>query len=250
MKHRAAIIVFIALCAQAMNCVKSENPGAPNSIGTSANASCNECHSYPGSILCKTDTFVDAKGIVSTKCSACHGGSIKLDSSFDTASQTFVFHDAMFTTHGKNYPVTDSTHTDGKLTLNFGQCTFCHSYPPNTGDHQRHVIDQGKLCFECHFATIQRDTGYDSSVSPAVMFFDQHMQTVPGGLELPVPDPVHHIDNTVEVAFRKKYQRPLLPDSMFNYNPFDKSCSNIACHSGVANGGASVERTLWKDPNQ
>jgi predicted CxxxxCH...CXXCH cytochrome family protein len=82
------------------------------------------------------------------------------------------------------------------------------------------------------------------------MYFSEHMKAVPGGIELPVPQRAHHIDNTVEVAFRKKYQHPLLPDSMFKYNPFDRSCSNIACHSGVANGGASVERSLWKDPNQ
>lgn len=250
MKNRADGIVLIVLCALGISCVKSENPDVPKSIGTPAAASCNECHPYPGSILCKTDSVVDTSGIAFTKCSACHAGSIKLDSSFDTVSQAFMYHDAMLARGAKTYPVTDSTHTDGNLTLNFGQCTFCHSYPPNTGDHQRHVVGQGKSCFECHFATIQRDTGYDSSVSPPAMFFDQYMRTVPGGVELPVPDRAHHIDNAVEVAFRKKYQRPLLPDSMFNYNPFDKSCSNIACHSGVANGGASVERSLWKDPNQ
>jgi predicted CxxxxCH...CXXCH cytochrome family protein len=247
MRNRIAVIVIVAGCTLWICCAKSENPVTPESIGTSASASCDECHAYPGSILCKTDTAVDSRGMVFTKCSACHAGSITIDSSFSAASNGSLYHDQMFSANGKNYPHTDSTHADGKKTLKFIQCTFCHSFPPNTGGHKTHVIDQGKSCFECHFATMRHDTGYDSSVSPADMFFTQYMQTVPGGFELPVPDQAHHIDNVVEVSFRKKYQRPAVPDSMFAFTPFDKSCSNIACHSGIANGGASVERTLWRE---
>ncbi len=248
MKRQTAGIAVIALCIVLASCLKSENPDVPKSIG--ASASCNECHPYPGSSLCKTDTVVDAGGMASTKCSACHAGSIKLDSSYDPVSMTFVYHDAMFDAHGVRYPLTDSTHTDGSKTLNFNQCTYCHSFPPNTTGHKIHVTDRGKSCFECHFATIKSDTGYDSSTVPPAMYFTQRMKNAPGGVSLPWPDQSRHIDNSVEVVFMRKYQRPAPPDSMFNYNRFDRSCSNIACHSGTANGGASVERTLWQDPNQ
>jgi hypothetical protein len=241
-------IVLALWCMALFNCVKTEIPDKPAFAGKTGAAACIECHSYPGSVLCRTDSLViDHK--VSTQCYACHLGSIKLDSSFDTSSNAFRYHDAMLPVKNRNFPITDSLHTDHNLTLKFAQCTFCHSYPPNSGKHIWHVTDQGKNCYECHFSTVLSDKNTDTAGTGlnTLVNFVQRFRVVPGGKSLPIPNYLHHLDHSVTVSFRKKNQVPPVPDSLFHFNSFDKSCTNIACHKGVAQGGESVERSLWKE---
>jgi hypothetical protein len=224
-------------------CVGTEKPANPQAVGRSvAMAACDECHPYPGSPLCKTDTLVIGH-TASTQCYACHLWATKLDSSYDTASAAYVFHDAMSVQTGTMRPIPGPLHADGSVSLNFAQCTFCHTYPPSTGAHMRHVEVEAKQCYECHFATAVSDTQSDTLTGE--MYFLPRMHAVPGGGERPLLDPQHHIKNSIEVSFRKKYQRPQPAAGSYIYNRFDKSCSNIECHAGVANGGASKERTLW-----
>jgi hypothetical protein len=235
--------VLVGAAMLFIGCVGTEKPVGPiASAGTAA--SCDECHSYPGSNLCRTDSVIIA-GNSYTQCYACHWGSTVLDSSYDTASKASVFHDVMFQGSGRNFPKTNSHHTDGKVNLNYAQCASCHSYPPASGAHKSHVVNKGKQCYECHFATALADTQYD--LSAGAMYFSPRMQAVPGGDERPLLNTLHHLDNSVEISFRKRYQLPAVSEKSFQYNRFGKSCSNIECHRGVSNGGASVERTLWKD---
>jgi hypothetical protein len=229
-------------------CVGTDKQEYPQTIKSLvAAASCNECHSYPGSPLCRTDTLSLGNGVY-TQCYACHLGSTEIDSSYDSALNSYVFHDIMLSSNGISYPRTGPRHTQGIVNLNFAQCTFCHSYPPATGLHKWHVINEGKQCYECHFATAMSDTQADTRTGE--MYFSQRMSPVPGGGELPQLYPQRHIDNSVEISFRKKYQRPQPSEDSYLYNRFDKSCSNTLCHLGTANGGASVERTIWKDTLQ
>jgi hypothetical protein len=233
-------------CALVIGCVNSEVPITPQPVKTSGAAHCNECHSYPGSPLCSSDTLViDNQGF--TQCFSCHLGAIKIDSSFDTASKSFVYHDAMLNSIGKNYPLTDSMHPGKSLDLGYSQCTRCHGYPPSTGLHAVHVTTNSESCFECHFSTIVRDSDTATIDQGGVgLFYSQQTRIVPGGVELPRVIDQFHIDNSVEISFRRKYQRPLVPDSMYRYSSFDKSCVNILCHSGVANNGASIALTYWR----
>jgi predicted CxxxxCH...CXXCH cytochrome family protein len=231
-----------------MGCVGTEKPANPQAVsGTVATAACDECHSYPGSALCKTDTLLLGHTAY-TQCYACHLWSTALDSSYDTAAATYVFHDAVSVQNGKVRPSPGPLHADGSVSLNFAQCAFCHAYQPGTGAHKRHVVKEGKQCYECHFATAISDTQFDTLTGE--MYFYPRMHTVPGGGVRPLLDRRHHINNSIEVSFRKKYQRPGPPADFFIYNRFDKSCSNVECHSGTENGGASFERTIWKDTLQ
>jgi predicted CxxxxCH...CXXCH cytochrome family protein len=239
------VIIYAFSVTGCVGTEKQENPQAVKSVV--ATASCNECHSYPGSQFCRTDTLRLGSGVY-TQCYACHVGSIEIDSTYDSAFKSYVFHDVMFANNKQLYPRTGPRHTQGFVNLNFAQCTFCHSYPPATGLHKRHVFTEGKQCYECHFATAVSDTQADSVTGE--MYFSPRMRTVPGGGELPQLDQKRHIDNSIEVSFRKKYQNPQPAKNSFLYNRSDKNCSNILCHSGTTSGGASVERTIWKDTLQ
>jgi len=230
----------------AASCINTDMPDKPPLAAMNSAASCDECHHYPGSILCKSDTVVTGRG-KATQCSACHWGSLVMDSSFDTASGAYVFHDAMFAANGRTLPKTGPSHANSVLTLNYAQCTFCHSYPPKSGRHYSHVVVQGKKCFECHFKTVACDTITDTL---GHRFFSQRFQAVPGGAMLPIALASAHINNRRDVFFRKNFETPEIKLAVFEYNSFDHSCSNIHCHTGIENGGASIERTIWKDTTQ
>lgn len=234
-------IVFVVFIA----CIQTNTPDQkPSHNGLTTAAACNECHTYPGSILCKSDTLT-LNGTPATQCIACHKNSIVLDSSFDTAADAFVFYDKMFISGGKSVQKTGPHHADNSLSLDFTQCTQCHSYPSNSGLHKRHVIDEGKECIDCHFLTVQHDLNDDGTNR----YYSQRTQTVPGGKQLPIPVNLYHINNHVNVTFEKNYEIPKI-DSLFRYNTFDNSCSNIECHNGLESGGAPVERSIWKEVNQ
>lgn len=227
-------------------CVTTENPPAMSGVDSTSYAACNECHHYPGSILCKTDTVI-AGGTAATQCYACHFGSVQLDSVFDSAANAFTYHDHMIHVNGRLYPATGATHANGALNLNFTQCTGCHDYPPASGLHQYHVAIQGNQCYECHFASVESDTDTTNNM----LILDEREQAVPGGALLPIPILQRHIDNQVEVSFRKNYQIPYPHhDTLYHWDPATNSCSNIYCHSGIEKGGASVELSSWKAGGQ
>jgi hypothetical protein len=225
-------------------CIGTDRP-ADNVVPIKAQeASCDECHAFPGTKLCKTDS-VGIAGLNYTECYRCHSGAIRVDSSFDAAGNAFIYHDAMQQTAIGRLPRTDSLHTDVDLTLNFTQCSACHSFPPSEGLHSFHVGSEGKKCFECHFQTIESDTEVFADGTVWETFFVQKMQRVFGGNELPRVKKIRHINRALDIAFRKKFQDPAMPDSMFRWNPADKSCSNIECHTGPPDG-ASIVRTWWR----
>jgi hypothetical protein len=158
-------------------------------------------------------------------------------------------HDVMSGENGRQFPVTDSLHGSRPVDPVFGQCTFCHGYPPQTGSHVRHVNVEGKKCYECHSASvactevIQADPG----TGDLLTFLIQREHATPlDSVLIPFMKRETHIDHSVEVSFRKKSQIPRVPDSVFVWDKARASCSNIECHSGAAFGGASAEYSLWK----
>jgi hypothetical protein len=239
--------LFIAAICVFLGCVGTEKPSVPLSAGTTAEASCNECHSFPGSLVCKTDS-VYASGKSFSECFTCHLGAISFAGTYDTTTGGMVFHDVMVERNGLTFPSTDSMHGNRAVDPVFAQCTFCHGYPPQTGSHYRHVVVEGRKCFECHFASVASDTiRQQGSGADSLIFFMQREHATPlDSLYVPFMKRDSHIDHSTEVSFRKKFQVPRVPDSMFVWNKADASCSNIQCHSGAANGGASMEHTQWR----
>jgi predicted CxxxxCH...CXXCH cytochrome family protein len=213
---------------------------------------CDKCHTYPGSILCKTDT-VQVHGIQATQCFKCHNDAVNVDSSWDEASKTFVYHDKMISNNGSFIQSTGPQHANGKKTMNFSQCTQCHSFPPSSGKHSVHVIDNGKECLDCHFGTVK----YDTAGEGTERYLRQLAIKVPGGASLPLLDSLHHINNKIDVIFEKNsdFERKaeitgndtIYPYPLFRFNPNDKSCSSIECHSGTEFGGAPIDRSIWEE---
>ncbi len=212
---------------------------------------CDKCHTYPGSILCKTDT-VQVHGIQATQCFKCHNDAVNVDSSWDDASNAFVYHDKMIDNNGSFIQSTGPQHANGMKSMNFAQCTQCHSFPPSSGKHAVHVIDNGKECLDCHFGTVKCDT----IITDIESYLQQSTIRVPGGSSLPLLDTLHHINNKVDVVFAKNgFERQpeingndtIYPYPLLRFNPKDKSCSSIECHSGTEFGGAPIDRSLWEE---
>lgn len=221
-------------------------PGAQNI------ARCDQCHTYPGSSLCKTDT-VDVQGVRATQCFKCHNGSVNIDSSWNASSNGFMYHDKMINNNEDFIQSTGPQHANGKRSLNFSQCTQCHSYPPSSGMHKVHVIDNNKKCLDCHFKTVK----YDTITTGNETYQHQLSFRAPGGEMLPILDTLYHLNKKIDVVFKKNndFERKAeisgndttYPYPLFRYNPLDKSCSSIECHSGTENGGASIEHSMWED---
>jgi predicted CxxxxCH...CXXCH cytochrome family protein len=232
-------ILAITCCILWLRCIGTENrPAGPPPSGITA-AACDECHDSPGSSFCRKDSII-AAGTYYSRCYLCHLGSIALDSSADAA--TVIYHDKMLARDGRRFPMTDSLHTNNALSTVYAQCNACHQYPPTDSSHTDHVTLYGKKCYECHFATIGTDTVPDP---PAGVIFLQREHAIPGGGSVPSVNGCAHISNFVEIGFRKKYEKPVTPDSVFIWNAGAKSCSNIECHSGPP-AGASRELAFWK----
>jgi hypothetical protein len=232
------VVVCVGGLCLTLNCVGNDNnPGSKAQA-----AACNECHSYPGSMLCKTDSVM-VSGTGHTRCSECHAGSIRVDS-VNTGGQQYSYFDSMITIDSRRFPHTDSLHANASVTLNYTQCTACHSFPPQSGGHAVHVGIQGKQCFECHFSTVQADTVVEGTGAARTMYFSQRMHTTFGGVEVPFVNHTNHINGSTEIAFRRKLQLPAVPANSFMYSRVDKSCSNIQCHEG-APLGASIELSKW-----
>ena len=242
-----AAILFVLLTIF-IGCVGSERDSAPQSTGLyTAQASCNECHAFPGSERCKTDTVWSPDGPRS-KCYSCHLGSIRYDSAYIRAENAYLYFDATLLRRANASPATDSLHGNGSITAIFARCTYCHDYPPQIGLHENHVLSEQRQCYECHFASVMSDTG--TSDQPGVGLipvFWQRNHPVPGGKNLPFMKSEKHMNGQIDVMFAKKYQSFPIVDSVFRWNPVDNSCSNIGCHSGTENGGASTKKCYWKD---
>ena len=224
----------------AAGCMTLQNPLAPQSVNSSSMANCDECHPFPGSRLCRTDSVVSPIG-AATECSACHSGSVQIDSMFTMATYTAIYHDLMLPGRDGPIPATGPSHADGSLTLDFTRCTTCHSYPPSSFGHQIHE-EQGVECYQCHFLSIECDT----ETTGGGLYFFQHYRKVVGGDSLPVPDSHNHINNIVDVSFKKNFQRPYEYEFLFGFDRTTGICTNIQCHSGAEWGGASIERTPWR----
>ena len=232
-----------------IGCVGSEKNSGLQSAGFhSVGASCNECHAFPGSERCRMDTVLLSSDGSHMQCYSCHLGAIRFDSSYVSAESSFLYFDATFLQGNKAFPVTDSLHGDGSITAIFAKCTYCHDYPPRIGRHVSHVTAKKKQCFECHFLSVMSDT--DKSSGNQAPLFLQRSHPVPGGGSLPSMNSASHINRQIDVAFRKKYESFPTIDSIFRWNPLDNSCSNIQCHSGKENGGAAIERNVWKEITQ
>lgn len=209
-----------------------------------ASAACNECHTYPGSSMCKLDT-VPVDGMAATQCFGCHKNSVLFDSTkLNGSSNSYVYYDKMFLQNGKCYPKTGPHHADHALSLEYSQCTACHSNPPNSGAHLRH-LEEGKQCAACHYKSVKSQLMVDQ-FEPSFSYLDQVHQRAPGGEMLPVPMADFHMNKRVDVAFMKNYALPAITTPLV-YNKFDNSCSNVECHSDdTANGGASIAKSYWK----
>ena len=229
-----AIIVILIKLTQ-FGCIKSfeeSESAAPRP------ASCNECHTVPGSNYCRSDTM-NVSGKTVTSCVLCHMGAVKLDSTvttvqIDTVDTTItVYHDLMLSFMGNFYTATDSLHTNDSVNVNFGQCNLCHGYPPNKDGHELHVIDKKKKCSDCHLFSIQHDTTYTPLEQKGL-----------GVESVFIPDPKKHLNGiSGDIAFKQKIQNAGNPgyDTLFIWDPTEISCSNIRCHPPW-----HPKKLLWK----
>lgn len=238
------LFVFFAGCINTTPTENDDDDDDDDNYKVTASAACNECHTYPGSNMCKLDTVV-VNGKSATQCFGCHKNSVIFDSSkLNDTSNSYVYYDKMFLQNGKSFPKTGPHHADHALSLEYSQCTACHSNPPNSGAHLRHM-EEGKQCVECHFQSVKSELIVDE-VNPAFNYTDQVHQRAPGGALLPVPIADFHMNKRVDVAFMRNYDSPKIA-TPFTYNKFDNSCSNIECHSDdIANGGALKAKSYWK----
>jgi predicted CxxxxCH...CXXCH cytochrome family protein len=244
---KRADAVLCAFLAAMLGCVGSEQNSKPQPTAiSSARASCNECHGFPGADRCKTDS-VWTGGAAHTQCYACHLGSIRYDSTYVSAESAYLYYDAQFLRGNNTFPLTDSLHGNGSKTTIFARCTYCHEYPPPKGQHEYHVLFEKKQCYECHFASVMSDTVKPGQMGNGVPLFWQRSHTVPGGGSLPFMKSEKHMNGRIDVVFKEKYLSVPIVDSVFRWNPADHSCSNVECHSGTENGGASTERAVWKE---
>ena len=232
--HRILSIIAISLILTTFNfgCIKSfeeSDSAAPRP------ASCDECHTVPGSNYCRTDTMT-VSGKTVTSCVLCHMGAIKSDSTVDTVeidtvdTIITVYHDLMIGFMGKFYTATGSLHTNDSVDINFGQCTKCHGYPPNKDGHEHHVIGKKKKCTDCHLFSIQCSTYIllDKTI------YVPKMQKGLGPDSLFIPDPSKHLNFiSGDIAFKQKEENANNPDydTSFIWDPKERSCSNMSgCH--------------------
>lgn len=255
--RRTLSIIAIVLILTAFNtgCIKSFEESESASPRP---ASCDECHTFPGSDYCRND-IITADGITgstqdgnsATSCVLCHRGAIKLDSSVttDTTSDTIpvtitVYHDLMLNSKGDLHIAMDSLHTDGKVDVNFGQCTKCHGYPPNKDGHNYHV-QLKKGCYDCHLFSIQCST---QVIGENKVYYPIKPKML-GGDSLPLPDPGKHLNGiSGDVAFKAKIQNLTEPgyDTLYLWDPTQRSCSNIQCHRPVPDI-QHVIKEIWKE---
>ena len=207
-------------------------------------ASCNECHPFAASTFCDT-AAITYKGKTMTRCSFCHLGSIQLDSTLNDSTNTQVYHDRMAPAEGGPLPVTGKLHANGRVNCEFGTCSICHAFPPNPyqGVHYNHVTLNGMQCFECHANSVRCSTDRHpdpSNPSDTVDTLIQIIRDGIGGLMIPVADSRAHLNNRVDVAFRKRAEDSINQGDTFDRNlylwdDFEKKSHNMgkgcSCHT-------------------
>ncbi len=115
-------------------------------------------------------------------------------------------------------------------------CTSCHEFPPDSGEHDYHIVQKGKKCFECHFYTVERDTfSFETDTGTIYFFNSQKMKITEGNDTIPIIISEAHINNRVDVAIKQRVQdsinRRLNPEEIV-WDNSEKSCSKMnACHS-------------------
>ena len=105
-------------------------------------------------------------------------------------------------------------------------CGTCHDEPPATGAHDRHVIERGFACSECHRV-------------PATWDEPGHIRAANGDSDPP----------PAEVVFGSLANRDVMPPRRTAAAAFDrttKQCSNVYCHGGVLGDvAASNTKPAW-----
>lgn len=226
------LAIILAFSTFHSGCIKSFEE---SDSATPRPASCDECHTFPGSNYCRTDTMTTS-GKVVTSCVLCHLGSIKSDSTvdtvqIDTTTDTIitVYHDLMNSFMGDFYTSIDSLHTNNKIDVNFGQCYKCHGYPPNKDGHKHHVIDKKKKCTDCHLFSIQCSTY--TLLDKTIYVPKKHKGL--GKDSLFTPDPDKHLNGiSGDIAFKQKEENANDPDydTLYIWDPTERSCTNSRCH--------------------
>ncbi len=134
-------------------------------------------------------------------------------------------------------------------------CTSCHEFPSDSGEHDYHVNQEGKECFECHFFTVERDTflfistvGDTSDTS--YRFTQQKMQITDDNDTIPITISEIHINNRLDVAIKQRVQDSVndtLVEDNIVWDNSEKTCSNMkACHSEA--DPAHFQLELWYGP--
>ena len=206
-------------------------------------ASCNECHRLPASKFCDT-ARIAYKGDTMTRCSFCHLGSIKLDSTLNDSTNAQIYHDRMMPADDGFLPATGRLHANGSIDLQFGRCTICHEYPPrNIRAHDLHVVQDLMQCYDCHVYSVQCSTDRHpdpSNPADTVDTLVQILQNGIGGLMIPVADSRAHLNNRVDVAFRKRAEDSInlgdtFDKNLYLWDSFGKKSHNMnkgcACHT-------------------
>lgn len=236
------LAIILAFSTFHSGCIKSFEE---SDSATPRPASCDECHTFPGSQYCKTDTIA-VNSYTATSCVLCHMGAIKLDSivtidTTDSIPDTItVFYDQMleYLAYLPSPPImpifsyitaTDSLHTNDKVDINFGQCTKCHGYPPNKDGHELHVIDKKKKCTDCHLFSITCSTYV--LLDKTIYVPRKHKGL--GKDSLFTPDPNKHLNGiSGDIAFKQKEENANNPDydTLYIWDPTERSCTNSRCH--------------------
>ncbi len=228
-------MLFAVLCVKPV-----DTPGNKNKLVA---ASCDECHTFPGSAYCRVDGFTSGTKQVTT-CSKCHMGAVKFEKTI-TDSNLVVYHDKMVEVGGIFYPALDSLHADKKVDVNPGRCDICHGYPPTTGDHTTHVVNLKKNCNECHFSSTEYVT-----LPGTLARFRQKNYIGMGEDSIPRVDALHHRNKKVDVRFLRRAEDSTnvthFNDTLHLWDPFKKSCGNMMhCHRPSPNFN-HYQNEVWK----
>jgi len=235
------------------------NKQLDNPITAGSAAGCNECHLYPGTVMCQQNSFT-VNGLPRTACIECHSGSITMDSVI--MDSTRIGFDAQILTRDTVWPAPGPLHTNGTVDLVYSQCIHCHSLVPQDtknpagivsgnaiSGHKAHIIDYSNKCIECHFGTVSYTTSSRFIDPETLVTFRDSLMTGFDGSKIPAVKAQTHRNGRIEVAFTGIYERiPPRPgtDTLYKWNDVEKSCSNIRCHGGP--GDSLYPKTYWGAP--
>ena len=88
---------------------------------------------------------------------------------------------------------------------------------------------------------------YDSTLAGGFTRTGQMMFINTHGDTLPMVNPQHHLNGTVEVVFMDKVVNALPgSDTLFIWDPVGKSCSNVLCHGNGDPNSPLFKKTFWR----